>query len=298
MAVSPAIHPARVVAGAQIQGVAVSPAPISRTSPLLLRQMGSSSNHNEHWKSTVESLDLHGIPLAGMAVFIAYFDVRNAAASLPTFFVVDPFLSSAAFCVVVSRIHMISSIEPDMAAWWDRTIGHAPRPLQTFDYAMEGPWLFLLLAMPFACISPVTFAMALGAWSLLESGYLAVGQHALRVAPVDLFSADLRTKVERYYQVRLRHEALAVLLCLLIGVTLTLKLPHATIMAWLSMATLLLLVTVLEATKNPWYADDLSLVLAQEQKAADPAPTTPPGAPAEPKDSSEPTEEVPYEHYE
>jgi len=151
-------------------------------------------NHNEHWRNTVESLNLRGILLAGMAVFIAYFAIRQANRPLPELFILDPYLTAMCFAIVVSRVHMMSSIEPDMAAWWDRTIDNAPRPHRVLDYALEGPWLFLLTALPFSCISLSTFGLTFTAWCLLEAVYLAVGRRALKATDTAALGSSLTAK--------------------------------------------------------------------------------------------------------
>lgn len=219
-------------------------------------------NHNEHWTNTVQSLNLRGILLAGMAVFIAYFSIRGMKTPLPRYFVMNPYMSALCFSVVVSRIHLLGTLEDQMSAWWDRTIDNASRACRLFDYALEGPWTFLLLALPFSCISPVTFGAAYFSWSALETCYMLIGQRALHAAPEYSLGVDTKKLVIDYYRIRRQNEALASLLALTAGAMVVVHAYNPNISfaisAWCLIAALLLHVNFVEVFRNPWFMLDLS----------------------------------------
>ena len=221
-------------------------------------------NHHDHWKKTVEDLDLRAILIAGMAVFIAYFQVRQTTRPLPSFFVINPYLSAGAFLVVVSRLHLIMCLEPDMSAWWDRTIDAAPHPCKIFDYAFEGPWLFLVIALPFSCISVVTYGIAYAVWCGLELCYMAIGRYALgRAKSQDSLPAslakddDLYNLVDQYYRVRLQHEACGLVLATLTAVVVGLRFSGSLAIGGVLLASMLVLITLVEVRRNPWFRCNL-----------------------------------------
>lgn len=220
------------------------------------------NNHNEHWTSTVKSLNLRGISLAGMAVFIAYFSIRISKTPLPEWFPLNPFLSAASFAVVVSRVHMLGTFEEQMAEWWDKTIENAPQWCRYLDYSLEGPWMFLLIAMPFACISPAAFGIAYGLWAALETLYMRIGRLALLSSVSSVQHTDTIASVRTYYRVRTQHEATASALAFSFsGIAILnsyVQSAWTAGAAWCVVLYLLVHVNFVEVYRNPWFHLDLA----------------------------------------
>ncbi|WP_433724497.1 hypothetical protein ACQP0C_27465 [Nocardia sp. CA-129566] len=222
-------------------------------------------NHNGHWSNTVESLNLRGLLFAGMTVFIAYFAIRQSSQGLPWFFVLNPYLSAAAFAIVVCRVHLMSSIEPDMAEWWDYTIENSPKMHRIADYALEGPWLFLLTALPFSCISITTMGLTFGLWCGLEAIYLHIGRVALSLGDEQAPGwIESKRHVDRCYQVRIQHEiAVAILVIIAGSLAIVVQRSHgnliAEVLCWVVLLSVLLIETFVEAARNPWHNDSLPL---------------------------------------
>lgn len=234
----------------------VTPERTAAQAPSVLR-----SGLHTHWNETIRGLDLRGILLAGLGVFLTYFQLNRSA--LPAFLTINAYLTILAFLVVVCRFHMFQSIEPDMSAWWDVTIPYASRRIKAADFALEGPWLFFLMAMPFSTISMVSFGVAYLSWSTLECFFLRAGRLALRETPRHRVLPGVRAEVDRYYDVRFQHEAAAALLAALVLVTILLA-RHSHVWLWLNGAALgllILLLTVVEVTRNPWFTRDLGVRL-------------------------------------
>jgi hypothetical protein len=219
------------------------------------------SSLGAHWNDTIRSLDLRGLGLAGMAVFLSYFSIDKSV--VPDAVVINAYLTVLAFCVVVCRLHLFQSIEPDMSAWWDQTIVFAEKRYRVADFAMEGPWLFLLMAMAFSTISMVSFGACYLAWSALECCFLRIGRRSLTDSPRSQLGSEIYGLVNRYYDVRIQHETIATVCSIAILVAALLGGLQSVTWLWLVAAALtamIILLTVAEVIRNPWFWTDLSLV--------------------------------------
>jgi len=241
-------------------GLAATSSDLKTDRELRRQVLRRESSLSAHWNDTIRSLDLRGLGLAGMAVFLSYFSIDKSI--VPHAVVINAYLTVLAFCVVVCRLHLFQSIEPDMSAWWDQTIVFAAKRYRVADFAMEGPWLFLLMAMPFSTISMVSFGACYFAWSALECCFLRIGRRSLAESPRSQLGNEIYSLVNRYYDVRIQHETIAAICSIAILSGALLGGLKSVAWLWLaaaSLCTMILLLTAAEVIRNPWFWTDLSL---------------------------------------